>query len=294
MDIGGTKTEAVALDAEGRIESSVTVPTVRGADAVVATSETVVAALAERTGRRIGEFVSVGVGIPGQVDREGGLVSHAVNLGVTSLALGPALAERTGLPVSIDNDVTAAALGAAHLMGLTGTMAYLNLGTGLAAGIVVDGRPWRGARGVAGEIGHLPVDPLGRPCPCGQRGCLETVASGSALRSSWPAGGDHPGRRILAAIAEGDDEARAAFEHLVAGAAACVRLLALSVDPETVVVGGGLRLLGAPLEDGLRSKLDGWAAGSPFLAALGLSERVRMLAADSPAAAVGAAFAGER
>lgn len=292
MDIGGSKTEAVALDDAGTVVASTRLPSAQGAEGVLRTAEQVVAELARRTDRRVDEFVSVGVGIPGQVDRDRGEVRYAYNLGIELLPLTERLSERTGLPVGIDNDVTAAAIGAAHLMGLSGAVAYLNLGTGLAAGYVVDGRPLRGAHGVAGEIGHLPVDPLSRPCPCGQRGCLETVASGSALRAYWPAGGDHPGRTLLAAVDGGDGEARAAFEHLVRGAAASVRMLVLTLDPDTVVIGGGLRLLGARLFDGLSGALDLWAAESPFLARLELSGRVQVLPEDSSAAAVGAALAG--
>ncbi|WP_449281080.1 ROK family protein [Leucobacter sp.] len=292
MDIGGSKTEAVALDDAGTVVASIRLPSEQGAEGVLRTAEQAVAELARRTDRRVDEFVSIGVGIPGQVDRDRGEVRNAYNLGIELLPLTARLGERTGLPVGIDNDVTAAAMGAAHLMGLSGTVAYLNLGTGLAAGYVVDGRPLRGAHGVAGEIGHLPVDPLARPCPCGQRGCLETVASGSALRSSWPAGGEHPGHTLLAAADAGDEEARAAFDHLVRGAAASVRVLVLTLDPGTVVIGGGLRLLGARLFDGLRDTLERWSAESPFLARLDLSRRVQVLPEDSSAAAVGAALAG--
>jgi predicted NBD/HSP70 family sugar kinase len=292
MDIGGSKTEAVALDDAGTVVASTRLPSEQGAEGVLRTAEQAVVELARRTGRRVDEFVSVGVGIPGQVDRNRGEVRYAYNLGIELLPLTERLSERTGLPVGIDNDVTAAAIGAAHLMGLSGTVAYLNLGTGLAAGYVVDGRPLRGAHGVAGEIGHLPVDPLARPCPCGQRGCLETVASGSALKAYWPAGGDHPGRMLLAAADAGDEAARTALDNLVRGASASVRMLVLTLDPDTVVIGGGLRLLGARLFDGLRDTLEDWSAESPFLARLELSGRVQVLPEDSSAAAVGAALAG--
>lgn len=292
MDIGGSKTEAVALDEAGRVVATTRLHTTGGAAGVLDTASSAIAALARETGRATREFAAVGIGIPGQIDRAAGVVKHAYNIGIDHLPLAARLAERTGLDISLDNDVTAAAIGAAHLMELRGTLAYLNLGTGLSAGLVVDGAPLRGAHGVTGEIGHLPVDPLGRPCPCGQRGCLETVASGSALRTFWPAGGDHPGRVLLSAVDAGDPDAAAAFGHLVRGAASCVRLLVLAMDPHTVVIGGGLRLLGPRLIDGIRATLDTWAADSPFLSELELSGRVQVLAADSPAAAVGAALAG--
>lgn len=291
MDIGGSKTEAVALDPEGRVVATTRLHTTGGTEGVLSTAVAAIDALARNTNRSVGDFAAVGIGIPGQIDREAGVVRHAYNIGIDHLPLAAQLAERTGLAITLDNDVTAAAIGAAHLMELSGTLAYLNLGTGLSAGLVVDGVPLRGAHGVTGEIGHLPVDPLGRPCPCGQHGCLETVASGSALKTFWPAGGDHPGRVLLGAVDSGDPDAAAAFANLVRGAASCVRLLVLAMDPHTVVIGGGLRLLGPRLIDGIRATLDEWAAESPFLAELELSGRVQVLASDSPAAAVGAALA---
>nr|WP_142120875.1 ROK family protein [Rarobacter faecitabidus] len=290
IDIGGTKTQAVALADSGEIAASVTLPTMRGEDAVLATTTSSVVALAATAGRELGEFSSIGIGIPGHVDRVGGRVRNAVNLGVRSLELGPALRERFGIPVEIDNDVTAAAAGAAHLMSLSGTVAFLNLGTGLAAGIVVDGVAWRGQAGAAGEIGHLPVDPHGLECPCGQRGCLETIASGAGLRRAWPAGGAHPGRGLVRAMESGDADARRAFEGLVSGAAGCVRILALSIDPQTIVIGGGLSRLGEPLRQALGATLREWSGTSPFIADLKLPERVQFLPENTPAAAVGAAL----
>ncbi|MBP1326965.1 putative NBD/HSP70 family sugar kinase [Leucobacter exalbidus] len=294
MDIGGTKVEAIALDDDGNIAGHTRTVTVPGTDGILNTAEGIVAELARQTGRAPGDFASIGIGIPGQIDRAEGLVRHAYNIGIESLPLAQLLSERVGIPVTVDNDVTAAAIGAAHLMGLDGSVAYLNLGTGLAAGFVIDGHPLRGAQDVAGEIGHLAIDHLGRPCPCGQFGCLETVASGSALKRFWPGAGEHPGPSLLPAIAAGDAEAQAAFDNLVRGAANSVRLIVLTLDPTTIVIGGGLRQIGAPLFDAIARQLDEWSAQSPFLAPLGLSARVQYLDNDSPAAATGAALAAIR
>ncbi|QIM15835.1 ROK family protein [Leucobacter insecticola] len=288
IDIGGTSTEALMLNDRGSIEAEVQLDTEPGIEAVLDTVERAVAILSERSGRSLSDFVSLGIGIPGQVDHERGIVRHAYNIGVDELALASAVQGRIGIPVSLDNDVTAAAIGAAQLMQLDGSVAYLNLGTGIAAGFVIDGQPMRGAHGVTGEIGHLAIDPRGRACPCGQRGCLETVASGSALRSFWRA--DANGRLLMSELAAGDPGAEDAFEALVTGAATAVRLLVLTLDPHTVVIGGGLRMLGAPLLDGIRDTLDAWAAASPFLANLNMSARILPLPANSPAAAVGAAL----
>lgn len=292
IDIGGTKTDAVAVDDGGVLAQRVRLATGFGHAAVVETAVTAVARIGELTGLPAGGFSSIGIGIPGMVDSVSGQVAHAVNLGVESLALGGELAGRLGVGVRVENDVKAAALGAFHLLGLDGSMAYLNLGTGMAAGIVVDGRLWRGATGVAGEIGHLPVDPAGALCRCGQRGCLETVASGSGIARQWRTDDPLPARALFAAAADGDREARAIAARLAEGIAAAMRVLVLTVDVDTVVIGGGLRHLGDRLLSDVHEVLDGWARTSPFLASLALSRRVRLVPEGTPVAALGAALVG--
>jgi glucokinase len=292
IDIGGTKTDAVALAADGTVAAEHRLATGFGATAVLDSAEAAVRALAESLGTTPAEFATIGVGIPGAVDRVTGRVAHAVNLGLEDLDLGGELSLRLERPVRVENDVNAAALGAWQALGggSSDSMAYLNLGTGLAAGLVLGGRLWRGARGVAGEIGHIPVDPAGPLCPCGQRGCLELAASGSALARSW-AGGDSV-RDLFTAAAAGDSSAITVRDRLIEHVAAAVRLLVLTVDPDRVVIGGGLSSLGDDLVGAVRDVLRGWAATSAFLAMLDLPDRVDVLPRDFPAAAVGAALIG--
>jgi predicted NBD/HSP70 family sugar kinase len=292
IDIGGTKTEAVALAADGSVAAEHRLATGFGAAAVLDSAETAVRALASGLGTSPAEFATIGVGIPGAVDRASGRVAHAVNLGLEGLDLGAELGRRLGRPVRVENDVNAAALGAWQALGggSSDSMAYLNLGTGLAAGLVLGGRLWRGARGVAGEIGHIPVDPAGPVCPCGQRGCLELAASGSGLARVWL--GDGSVRTLYAAATGGDAAARAVWDGFVDHVAAAVRLLVLTVDPDRVVIGGGLSSLGDELLGAVREVLRTWAATSGFLAMLDLDSRVEMLPRDFPTAAVGAALVG--
>ena len=220
-----------------------------------------------------------------------------MNLGLEGLDLGPRRADRLGVEVRVENDVKAAALGAHHLLGIadglrTHSMAYLNLGTGLAAGIVLDGRLLRGGHGVAGEIGHIPVDPAGEPCGCGQRGCLETLASGWAIARDWPTLDRHPARALFDAAAAGDSRAVDVRERFLTGVAAAVRLLVLTTDVDDVVIGGGLAALGDDLLGGTHRILNGWADSSAFLASLDLAARVQVIPPGFPAAAVGAALVG--
>lgn len=292
LDVGGTKIDAVAVAGTGEILGRLRRESGWGEHEVVANIVTAVRALAADTAFSVDDVESVGVGIPGLVDADAGRVLHAVNLGVESLDLAERAGDRLGVPFRVENDVKAAALGAAVLRDIAGSMAYLNLGTGVAAGIVVDGRIWRGARGTAGEIGHLSVDPNGRECGCGQIGCIETFCGGGALTRAWGRPGALPVRDILDAAELGDAEAGALRADLFHGGAAAVRALVLSADVERVVIGGGLTALGDRLEAGIRSALRRDAESSAFMRSLHLDERIEMLPAGSPAAAFGAALVG--
>jgi len=292
LDVGGTKIDAVAVSPSGDILGRLRRPTGWGDDAVVESIVLAVSALADQTRFAVSDIGSVGIGIPGLVDADTGRVLHAVNLGVESLDLAVRAQQALGVPFRVENDVKAAALGAAVLRGVTGSMAYLNLGTGVAAGIVMDGRIWRGARGTAGEVGHISVDPNGRLCGCGQRGCVETFCGGGALSRAWGRPGALPVKDIFDAAAAGDETALALQADLYHGAAAAVRVLVLSADVETVIIGGGLTALGERLELGIRNSLRADAETSAFMRSLHLEERIELLVSGSPAAAFGAALVG--
>lgn len=298
IDIGGTKTAAVALDEQDSLSEMLRLPTGFGADEVLATVLATVERMSELAGVPASGFESIGIGIPGAVDSETGRVAHAVNLGLEGLDLGSRLSDRFGVAVRVENDVKAAALGAHHLLSVSGeapaSMAYLNLGTGLAAGILQGGRLLRGGHGVAGEIGHLPVDPAGVRCGCGQLGCLETLASGSAIARMWPSDGPLPAIELFDAADAGDERAVAVRERFLGGVAAGVRALALTVDVDAVVIGGGLAALGDRLRSGVHRILEAWAAESAFLDSIDLAPRVRVIPLGFPAAAVGAALVGEQ
>lgn len=290
VDIGGTKTEAVLVDATGSVLATLRLPTGHGADEVVASA---VAAIEGVIGESSG-VASIGVGIPGTVDTGAGLVSHAINLGVDRLELGPTLARRFGMPVRVENDVNAAALGAFHLLQqpATASIGYVNLGTGLAAGLVLRGELWRGARGAAGEIGHVLVDPAGPIDLDGQHGGLEVVASGSGIARQWGSSEPNAVTAALDAAAAGDERALEIRRRLFDGVAAAVRVLVLTVDVDRVVIGGGLVALGPRLMDGVYSVIAGWEAQSPFIGSLELASRITVIEPGQPVAALGAAHLG--
>ncbi|MFJ6653074.1 ROK family protein [Microbacterium sp. NPDC091313] len=292
LDVGGTKTDALALDAAGAVLARVRVSTGWGEEAVVRSIRDAVAALRAQPELRGRTPASVGVGMPGQVEPGGSHVVHAVNLGIDRLDVALALAPALGVPVRVENDVKAAALGASTLDGRSGSMAYLNLGTGIAAGIVVDGALWRGPRGSAGEIGHISVDPDGPLCRCGQRGCIEALAGGRAVAERWGRPGVLPVRDVFDAADAGDPSALRLRDGVAVGVAAAVRVLVLTAGVEEVVLGGGLTALTPRLTADVERVLAASALASPFLRSLELSARVRPLPPGSPAAALGAALVG--
>lgn len=299
LDIGGTKVLAAYLGPDGAVHESLRLPTVRGPQGVVASAARAVREVLRRAGVDAADVDGVGVGVPGLVDPDDGSVTHAVNLGIEGgrFALADALStELGGVPVRVDNDLNVAALGASHVRGGDGAdLAFLALGTGLAAGIVLGGELRRGVSGAAGEIGHIPIDPQGPPCACGQRGCVEVYASGSALSARWPARHGRPApAELFEAAAAGDPEAVRVKAEFADAVASAVRILELTVDVRHVVLGGGVSALGQPLLDAVREALDAQSSSSPFLSSLRLAERVSLAPADVPVAAVGAALVGRR
>jgi len=296
VDIGGTKTEAVVLGTSGEILAERRVPTGFGAPAVVATAVLAIGDVLAASGHTLAEVESIGVGIPGAVDSVAGRVSHALNLGVDSLDLGAELARALEVPVRVENDVNAAALGAFHLLELpqASSMGYLNLGTGLAAGLVLGGQLWRGSRGAAGEIGHILVDPNGPLDLDGQPGGLEVMASGSGIARQWGTGESNSVTAVLDAADTGNDRALEIRRRLFDSVATSIRILVLTVDVDLVVIGGGISRLGPRLLGGVDDIFAGWAANSPFIQSLELPSRVRLLPEGSPVAALGAAYLGGR
>ncbi|MDT3344793.1 ROK family protein [Microbacterium aquilitoris] len=284
IDVGGTKTLAVAVDDGGRVVATDRRATGRGAEAVV---DGICAAVHAVLGDA--PPGPVGVGMPGQVS-PGGVVRHALNLGIGSVDLAEAVAARIGVRPVVENDVRAAAVGAAALLPATDSLAYLNLGTGVAAGIVRGGMPWRGARGAAGEIGHLSVDPAGPVCPCGQRGCIEAVAGGAGVAARWGKPSPLPVAEVFDCADAGDPLARILRADLVRGVAAAVQVLVLTADVELVVLGGGVSRLGERVFAPVRTALRAAASGSAFLASLDLAERLAPVPAGEPVGAVGAAL----
>jgi predicted NBD/HSP70 family sugar kinase len=300
LDIGGTKVLGVAVDPAGVLRHEVRTATVRGLDGVAGGAADTVARLAALAGVGVGELAGVGVGVPGVVEPRDGSVEHAVNLGIAGrVPLAAHLASRLGggVPVRVENDLNVAVVGAAAATdgahGHAPDVAFLALGTGVAAGLLLDGRLRRGARGSAGEIGHLTLVPDGLPCKCGRAGCLEQYASGSALDAAWPSTDGRPSPALVfEAAAAGDAVAVALRDRFAWAVGSAVRILVLTCDVDRVVVGGGVSGIGEPLLEVVRAALERESSVSPFLASLDLPARVSLSPAGVPVGALGAALVG--
>ncbi len=287
IDIGGTTTDVVAIASDGEVLSSAQVATRPGAGLVPGTLEAIAALDVE-----LDALVGVGIGVPGQVDHEMGTVRLAVNLGLGAapVRLGSAVQEALGARVVLENDVRAAALGAHRVLAPdTDVLVFVGLGTGVAAGVVIDGRPHRGAHGLAGEIGHVVVDPDGELCGCGAQGCLETVISGSAVRRRWGVEVEAAGHALAVAAAAGDTRAQGILDDVVGHLDLMVQWLAHAYGADVIVLGGGLGRLGDPLLTPLRHRLRERAGRSDVAARVVGPERVWCAPAEIPLGAVGAA-----
>lgn len=277
VDVGGTKIAAGVVSADGALTASVVRPT-PAAQGRTAVLDAIAAAVRELPGWEDAEGLGIGTG--GVVDRDRGVVRSANALlpGWAGTHLSEELGTRLGLPVAADNDANVFALAEQTYGAGAGCASalYVSVGTGIGGGLVTGGRLLRGAHWTAGEFGHIAVpEAAGRPCNCGRTGHLEAVASGPAITARFrELSGDQDVYDLRTVAALPGPDARTA---LAEGAAALGRALAglvNTVDPERVVIGGGVASIGAPFWDPLTEAcaaelLPGPAGVRPVPAALG-------------------------
>ena len=284
VDLGGTNIVVGAMPEDGSREIAFRSSPTRsseGEDSVVERMiqmiEDVIAVTMAETGAPRENFLGVGVGAPGPLDREKGIIITAPNLGWKMFPLRDRIQSVTGLHTTLDNDAncatmgeawTGAAKGAKNVIGVT-------IGTGIGGGIIIDGKLYHGSSDVAGEIGHMPIDSTGRRCGCGNYGCLEAYASGTAIadRAREALAGETEGvlmtmcdknlekvtaQMVYKAAKEGDlvaiDVVRETARFLGAGIGALLNVL----NPEVVVLAGGVvnagEALFAPLKAEIRRR----------------------------------------
>lgn len=185
VDLGGTKILAAIVDEEHRIlgRSKRPTPAKAGGDAIHAAILDALGEAAGAAGIPLAEVAGIGVGSPGPLDTEAGVILYSANLAVKDFPLGPRLSEATGLPVTVRNDVRVGGYGEFRLGAGRGYRDLIAafVGTGIGGCLIVDGRTIDGASGNAGEVGHIVVKARGPRCGCGNRGCVEALASRSAV-----------------------------------------------------------------------------------------------------------------
>jgi glucokinase len=268
VDIGGTKVAAGLVDEDGNIVARARRDTPSHDPALV--EGVIVEVVRELSGK--GEPEAIGIGAAGLVDAERSTVLFAPNLAWRKEPLREVIEQRCQLPVVVENDANAAAWAEARFGAGKGEpyMIMLTVGTGLGGGIVLDGRLYRGRLGIAAEIGHMIVEPYGRRCGCGNRGCWERYASGSALvreaqdlatvspivaSGLLQMAGGRPeaitGLHVTQAAQEGDQAALEAFRVIGRWLGHGMATLAAALDPGVFVIGGGVceagELLRAPV-----------------------------------------------
>ncbi|HEX6131140.1 MAG TPA: ROK family protein, partial [Actinomycetota bacterium] len=240
VDVGGTKIAAGVVGRDGSVDRLTEVATPGGSE------QGVLAALEELVERLLDDEVGgIGLGVPSTVDQRTGRAISSVNIPFADVPLRDLVGARFGLPCGVDNDANAAAIGewqagagrgARHLVMLT-------LGTGVGGGLILDGRPYRGAVGAAAELGHIVVEHDGRPCQgtCTGRGHLEAYATGGAAsrdaEAAFGAGADS--RVLLERAQEGDERALEILDAIGRRLGSALGTIVNVFDPELIVIGGG-------------------------------------------------------
>ncbi len=281
VDLGGTNVVVGAMSADGSRQFGMhSVPTRAdlGADAVVdrivQLVERVAAETMAATGASREALLGVGIGAPGPLDRERGLVIVTPNLGWRDFPLRDRISDAVRLPATLDNDANCATLGEWWLGAAKGgrNVIGITIGTGIGGGLILDGRLYHGASDVAGEIGHATIDSIGRRCGCGNYGCLEAYASGPAIaeRAREALAGGEPSvmpqvvggdlSRLTAALVyqaakDGDRLALEVVRETARLLGAGVANLLNIFNPDVVVLAGGVTQAGDALFEPMRAEV---------------------------------------
>ena len=275
VDLGGTKILAAIVDAENRVlgKAKASTPAQEGGPAILSAIVETLRQAADEAGVAIADLKGIGVGSPGPLDPDRGVILFSANLNVRDFPLGPHLSEALGPPVLLQNDVRMGGYGEFRLgagKGKTNVLVAF-IGTGIGGCVIVDGKVLTGSTGNAGEVGHIMIKPGGARCGCGRRGCLEAFASRTAItkriRKAHRRGrttvlaskvrdkGDRLKSRELASAYLGGDavavsEVHRAAYYLGLGLGSLVNVL----GPEVVILGGGvIEALGPTYLDAIRN-----------------------------------------
>lgn len=276
IDLGGTKIAAGIVDSQGRVLSKAESATLPDRPFEEVVRDMAGCARRAMSMAECGEeqIEAIGIGIPGIAENQTGTVIFCTNLGWHNVPLRRELSQYINKPIYIDNDATVAGY-AESVAGVSRgakSSVFLTLGTGVGGGIVIDGKPWTGAHGVASELGHLTMVVDGIPCTCGKAGCVERYCSATALiRMGREAAEKHPdsliadlsggdpdkitGKLVIDCAREGDSAALKVFGEYTRNLAIAINNVISFLDPEIVVLGGGISHAGDFLLEAVRDRI---------------------------------------
>ncbi len=273
LDVGGTTFKAGVVTEDGRIMHKEAMPTgiERPYQKIIADMAALCMKVAKDAGVPMEEIQSIGVGVPGLFDNKTGRIPFCTNLGWHDIPFVEEMKKHLDTPVYGDNDATVAGL-AESVAGVSAGVrdsVFITLGTGVGGGIIIDGKPYSGAHGCGSEIGHMMIHMGGERCTCGNYGCFERYASATAIiREAQKALAEHPESSMMAACGgdpdrlnaklvidaakAGDPTAKAVFDGYVQGLAVGIINIINMLDPEIIVLGGGVSAAGEFLLDAVR------------------------------------------
>ncbi len=276
IDLGGTNIAVGTVDEKGTILSRTSTPTLpdRPYSDLVKDMAACIHEVTEKAGLSAEEITSIGIGIPGIADQKEGTVVFCTNLGWRDIPLRAEIQKYYDKPVYIDNDATVAGLAESYAGVSVGchSSVFLTLGTGVGGGIIIEGKPWSGAHGVGSELGHMTLVVDGVPCTCGNDGCVERYCSATAIiRMARQACLGYPeslivkmvdgdlekleARTVIEAAKAGDPTALQVFNRFTRYLAITVNNVTAFLDPEMIVLGGGVSNAGDFLLNAVKAQL---------------------------------------
>jgi len=275
IDLGGTNIAVGLVNEKGEILSQSSTPTLSGRDYTEIVKD--MAMLCEKVtadaGFTMNDVKAIGMGCPGSIDNERGMVMNANNLKMDKTPIADELGKYFDLPINVENDANAAAYGEYEINGKGAkSFVFITLGTGVGGGVIIDGKVYRGFNGIAGELGHTPLVYNGVPCSCGHKGCWEAYASVTALINQTKEAMDQnpdslmvkmaeeegkvSGRTAFTSAKNGDKAAQEVVNQYIEYVAEGIWAMVNIFQPEKILIGGGISREGDYLLDPIKAYVD--------------------------------------
>ena len=309
VDVGGTGIKVGLISSEGEIINKGETPTLVGRpyEDIISDMATCMFSVLKSSPYSLDDVGAIGIGIPGIADEETGIVINCTNMKWYDIPLKTELQKYINKPIYIQNDATIAGY-AESICGIskgTHSSVFITLGTGVGGGIVINGRPWSGFHGVGSEIGHIPMDIAGEPCSCGNYGCLERYCSATAIIRMGKqmvlqhheslmytyCNGDITkltAKMIIDAAKELDEVATSVFNYYADYLARAMYTIIAFLDPEMIVIGGGISKAGSFLLDAIVKRVPNYLLfkSRPF-------SRIELAKLGADAGIIGAGLLGK-